>query len=420
MVIRGGFSFPSALGRLLLVPDPVEGGVSGAASADPAAGASSANTPPPSDGIGGGGIGSGITSGQAAPGERPSFRPDEGSSTAAAGAGGRVDAPPATPADPNIAAGAQAAATAAPGTAASEWQGIRDAARAYGYDLSRFNDDGQALLHLIQQAQASRQADYYAQLGRQLAPHAQGIQTYLQQQAQAAQQQKPQPWQAPEFDDRWLALVDRDPATGVFVAKQGVNPAIADRVNAYDQWMRNWQTKGPEYVEQIVDSRLQGRVDQMVQERLAGYQREQTIQSIVAQHADWLYQTDQTGRRLTDVNGQFVPTPAGARYVQNVRTLQGLGVTDPRAQDQLARQLLMGEIAMGQASQANAQVSPQAAAAQAVARPQVNPLQAQPPQQRALNPAATEPSSEGLTLQEMIRREFRAAGVTDADFAPAE
>jgi hypothetical protein len=327
-----------------------------------------------------------------------------------------VDAPPATPADPNIATGAQAAS----GAAASEWQGIRDAARAYGYDLSQYQDDAAALLHLIRQAQASRQADYYAQLGRQLAPHAQGIQGYLQQQQAAAQQPKPQPWQPPEFDERWLALVDRDPTTGVFVAKQGVNPAVADRVNAYDQWMRNWQTKGPEFVEQIVEDRLQSRVDQLVQERLASYQREQTIQSIVAQHADWLYQADQAGRRITDMNGQFVPTPAGARYVQHVRTLQGLGVTDPRAQDTIARQLLMGEIAMGQASQASAQVSPQAAAAQAVARPNVNPLQAQPPQQRALNPAATEPSSEGLTLQEMLRREFRAAGVSDADFAPTE
>jgi hypothetical protein len=85
----------------------------------------------------------------------------------AGGTDGVVDATPsAPPADPNL--NRQPAAET---PAQSQAQTIREAAQAYGLDLSRFGDDGAAFAHLVAQAQGNRQADYYAEMGRRVAPH---------------------------------------------------------------------------------------------------------------------------------------------------------------------------------------------------------------------------------------------------------
>jgi hypothetical protein len=109
----------------------------------------------------------------------------------------------------------------------------------------------------------------------------------------------------------------------------------------------------------------------------------------------------------------------GARYMTHLQAVRGMGVTDPRAQDMLAKQLLQGEMALAgqqqQAQAATAAASPQAQ--QAAHRPPVNPLQAAPPTQRRANPAATEPSASGKSLRELLAEGFAAEGITDADFA---
>jgi hypothetical protein len=375
MSIRFGASLPD---RILLDPDPPEtaGGNVGSGGSQPAA-APAAEPSPVSPGPGLGDDGGSLEA---------SFLPETNS----------IAAPPQTAVD--------------------QWQSIRDAAGSMGYDLSRFQDDRQALLHLVQEAGRAREANYYAQFGQALAPRAQEIQQYLNQQQGSAASPERNEWEPPEFDERWMGLVDRDPATGLYVGKPGTPPQIVERVNQFAEWSNRFSRNPFQAIQQYHQAVVPKLVTEAVTKQLAGYQRQQAVDQILAANSQWLYQHDADGRVATDYRGQPMPSPSGTRYIQHVRTLSEAGITDPRTQDQIARQLMMGEIAMGK------QQTPAAPAttAAAAARPNVNPLQAQPHQARAAHPAATEPVEEGRSLSEILREEFARAGITDADFLPGE
>lgn len=394
-----GFSFPTTGGRLLLGPEPSEiAGMGGGA-------------PNPGE-PGGGGSGSEIEGDlNSRPGDegRPDIN-DPGSSVAGSGggaAGTGATAPP--PADPNQAAGA--------GTAPDGWQSIRDAARGLGYNFEpSIQDDRTALLHLIRQASQAQQANYYADLGRQIVPHAQQFQSYLQQQQQPQTQERPA-WEAPPFDERWLALVTQDQATGLYVSKPGVDPAVARQVNEFAEWKSNFDRNPAATLNTMVESRAREIAREESRRAAQEWQQQNAIAQITESNSRWLYQHDEQGRRVVGHNGSFVPTPEGARYIDHLRSLAQAGIKDPRTQDAIARQLLAGEIALARGQQAQAgqlqAASPQTQ--QAIARPNLNVLQAQPPTQRRRNPAATEPTTAGLSLREMLAAEMAAEGVTDQD-----
>lgn len=352
--------------------------------------------------------------------ERGSFEIPDDPSSPVAGAGAAPTAPQ-VPTDPN-----QRANLAQPGQAqptADQWQSFRDvAASQYGYQFpSDVQDDSAALRHLIQQAGAARQSDFYSQLGRSLAPHAQGVQQYLQtQQQQQAAPPTRQPWEAPEFDPRWVSLVERDPASGIFTSKQGVPHEIAQKVNAYAEWKDGFDKNPSAVISGMVKAEASRIAQETFREQYAVHQRQAQIGSIVEQNASWLYAQDQAGQRIVNqATGQYVPSPLGARYIHHVDQLRRAGVVDPRQQDMLAKNLVQGEAAVhayqqGQAAAGQA-ANPQTA--QAVGRPPVNPGQALTPQQRQVTPGATEPTGTGLSLAEMLRQGMAAEGVTDADFA---
>lgn len=335
----------------------------------------------------------------------------------AGGAGGAGGQAP-RPADPNQAAGVQPAATqqqtAQP--AQPQYTGIRQVAQQFGLDVSQFADDGSFFNHLLQQAGQNRQADYYAQLGRQLAPHAQGIQGYFaqQQQQQAAPQAAPS-WQAPEFDERWAALVERDPATGIYLPRPGAPPEVAAKVNAYVEWKKKFDLNPASVLNGMVESRASEIARQQVAEQFAVHNRNQAISEIASANTPWLYQRDAAGRQVTNpVTGQRAVTPVGAAYLSNLQVLQRSGVTDPRTQDQLAQQLTRAQFAQGGGQQTPAAQFQQQ---QATNAPNQNPLQALAGLERANTPGATEPSATGMGLSEMLRQAMAANGVTDNDFA---
>jgi hypothetical protein len=88
-------------------------------------------------------------------------------------------------------------------------------------------DDHQALATLLQAYQRSMQPNFYEQFGRQLAPYADQVQAYIQQ--QRLLQQQPQgraPWQPPEWNPAWINMVERDPNTGMLFSKPGVSPGL--------------------------------------------------------------------------------------------------------------------------------------------------------------------------------------------------
>lgn len=302
-----------------------------------------------------------------------------------------------------------------------EWESLIDAAKGLGYQFpAGVADDRSALMHVLGQAQRNQEADYYAQLGRQLAPHYQGIQSYLQQQKPAQPAQRPE-WEAPEFDQKMLALVDRDPASGVFLAKPGVNPAVADAVNQYDRWYQKYGLNPQAAVRPMLEAELPKMLGNVIETKFAEWQRQQTISGIVQRNAEWMYQTGSDGRPQIGVGGQPLPTPEGMRYSQIVGQLERGGMSDPALVDQLARNMLLGEIAQGQLKATRGQVAPaQQQAALASGRPQSNVLQSLMPQDRQGTIGATEPDQTGLSLAEKLRNNLTTAGFTDADFQQFE
>jgi hypothetical protein len=301
----------------------------------------------------------------------------------------------------------------------SEWESVQDVARSLGYQSNQnFADDRAFLLHLLNRDRATQEADYYSQLGRQLAPHYQGIQSYLgQRQAQAQAPAATPEWEAPEFDPRWMDLVQRDPGTGVYLARPGVNPLIADKVNSYDQWFSKYGHNPLAAVRPMLQAELPNIIGQQIRQELASFRREQTVNSIVERNSEWMYQHN-NGRPVIGVGGQLVPTPQGLRYGQIVQQLEQGGMNNPVAVDQIARNMLLGEMAI--ASQQGSHPAPPLAQqnnALASSGAQRNVLQSLPPQQRATTPGATEPAQTGMSLHDMLHSAFESAGYTDADFS---
>lgn len=305
-----------------------------------------------------------------------------------------------TPTDPNLAAATQA-------------QTIRDAAKYYGLDLSQFDDDGQAFAYLVQAAQAAKQRNYYTELGQSIAPHASAVQQYLRD-YQSRQQQVPQPqrpaWEAPEFDERWMGLVDRDPETGRFIPKAGVNPQYADKINDYADHVERWTTQLARNPREALSGMIREVAQEVIEGRFGAHQAQAEAQQIITGNEGWLYQVDAQGRRVTDQQGKFLPTPLGARYYTHLQVLQRSGVRDARTLDAIAKQLLQADLAAG------AQPAAAPATQAAYGRPNVNPGQAVNPARRQVVPGATDPSEDGLSLSERMRRAMQEEGVSDADF----
>ncbi len=330
----------------------------------------------------------------------------------AADSGSGVEADPA-PTSSGVADLGNAPRPAAPAAPAAQptpdgWQSIRQAASSLGLDLSQYPDDQRALVHLVQQAQRAQQEDYYARLGRGIAPHADAVRAAIAAK-QAPAPTAPPAWKPPDFDRNWLAFVEKDPETGVFMPKNhGVPDHVVQSINARQQWEQKFHEDPAAMLQPLIEERAGAIADERITAQLDRLRNEQATSAIFSANSQWLYQPDAQGRPTRTLS------PTGSRYAQHVRELEGAGLTDPYRIDGLAQRLVRAEIIEQQAAQAAAAADP--SSAQAMGHPNVNPLQALSPQQRRQTPAATEPSTTGLSLREALNRNMVAAGVSDADF----
>jgi hypothetical protein len=322
----------------------------------------------------------------------------------------------AIPADPNNRVQHSAPAAAA----TEEWTSIRDAARQAGFDFGHgVTDDAAALNLLLQKAQASRQQSMYEQLGRQLAPRAEELQRYLQGGQQLLQQapdaQKRKPWEAPEFDRRWAALVDRDSATGLFFSKPGTPPEIAQKVNEYVEWKDRYDANPSAVMNEMVRAQAQEEARKIFAEQFAEQQRNYEIQRITTENRSWMYQQAPGGGIARDFDGQPVMTPHGSRYIYHVEALHRAGVQEPSTQDRLAKELVRGEWTNQYYSQQQqaAQADPGRQAATSSGR-DVNPAQTRPPSIRKRR-GTPEPTTTGMSLQEAMARAFKEENITEDD-----
>lgn len=206
------------------------------------------------------------------------------------------------------------------------WKSVRDAAREMGYEVGDTDDDQKFLQQVLRDASRGRQEDLYAQLGRKLAPKAEEIESYLKKQAKPAEEAPS--YLPPEYDKRWLAMVERHPDTGVIIGKPGVDPRIVDAVQKRIDWEEKFRENPFELINKGIEDQVSKRVQQQIDAVFAQRERESAQKRIIEENSSWLYQHGPDGQMTRDFNGNVQFSPAGAMYYKHMQDLQKRGITD--------------------------------------------------------------------------------------------
>jgi hypothetical protein len=237
-----------------------------------------------------------------------------------------------TDADGEVVSEGAGATTAAAPAEAYSWQGVGDYARQYGVDLP--GNDAQALQVLLNAYRQSQQRNFYADYGQRMAPYADQIEAWVQQQRQAAAQPQGRPaWQPPEWDPRWINMVERDPQTGHVYAKPGVDPRIADKVVAYADWQDKFRANPGEFIQPMIEARAR----EIVHQEFASHSQNTTADSLVAENSNWMFAVQPNGAPVLHQDGSRVLSPAGQLYARAADQIWRSGVRDVRQCHVLAR-----------------------------------------------------------------------------------
>jgi hypothetical protein len=263
------------------------------------------------------------------------------------------------------------------------------------------------------QAQLLMQMGYRQYAGQQGNPAAQP-------QAGQPQPARPSnPWGVPEFDQRLLNFVSRDPATGQLTVLPGGPPDAALRVQQYQEAFREAHRKlienPQEALGEIVEQRAQQLFDRMFQQRFGAQQQQQAAQQLLQENSDWLYERGQDGnvqQRFDPASGQMRPVLSqwGQFYARQVQQLQQAGVTDSRMQHQLAVQAIQTHLYQAQLRQFQAQQAGQTQQQQFVQQAAAaQPGGAQPTPSHLTPPAP----AQGMTLRDRMMASMNQNGLTD-------
>lgn len=328
---------------------------------------------------------------QAANGQAPAANGQQGSQPAATPVQGNAPAPQpapgATQPAPGVGAGAQPGAGGSSGVAnlpqgtgqpqAQQAATVRDVLRTmYGVDFGNsFQDDHQVLAHLAQVYQQAQQNHQLVQYGQQYLQHAPQFNSWLAQQQAAQKQQQAQSqewWKAPEFDQSWTQKIVRD-QNGALQVVPGADPSILPRYMAWVDHQRGFMdnlAKDPiktlqPGLEQLIDQRAQ----QLIEQKLGGYQQQNEAKAFVEQNSQWLHQRNQQGQVLIDQRTNMPAlSPAGQRFLAYVQEGEQMGL-NTQGQQRYAMGLLQRDVMHAQYAQGQQQ-------AQQGQQRQVDPAQA--------------------------------------------
>lgn len=244
-----------------------------------------------------------------------------------------------TDADGEVVSTGEAGAAAAAEASAYEWQGVGDYARQYGIDLP--GNDAQALQVLLNAYRQSQQRNFYTEYGQRLAPYADQIDAWVQQQRAVQQQPQGRPtWQPPEWDPRWLQMVERDPSTGQVYAKPGVDPRIAEKVLAYADWQDKFRSDPAQFIQPMVESRARD----IVQQEFNSYRANATADQLVAQNSNWMFSYHPNGAPILHQDGSRALSGAGQLYARAANEIWNAGVRDVNHCHALARNVVENAI----------------------------------------------------------------------------
>lgn len=313
--------------------------------------------------------------------------------------------------------------------AAPSW---RDQAKNFGIDLSTYQDDESAFRHLsdrIKQAETLQsqleQSQPLVQYGQEYLNHAADFQRWRQEQEAAKQQQEPDPYAPPEFDPTWYSMVKYD-QNGVVVpdVARGGTPEIVSKLQTFTNWQKNFLSNPYKHIEGFVDKRAEERAKSLIQEEIGKLSENFHAQQFLSNNRDWLFQRDQNGQQVMEQDGRPALTEEGKVFRQFLTQAAEDGLNSQQQQAVAMRMLDVWRQgrARGNAG-ANGGGSGKPRSQQ---RKEDFLTQAAGFTEQVDEPAASTrrsgkdddlPQNTNQTLEEMMRAEFKAAGITDEDFA---
>lgn len=316
-----------------------------------------------------------------------------------------------------------------PQPAQPQFTSIRDAAKNYGLDLSQYQDDEAALRHLASQARLAEQLRPMEQYGRRYLTHAQEFEKFLSERQQAPPPAEPKFWEAPEFNPLWLSQVERDPDTGALRPTNGGNAETVAKLERYlnfrhEQTEKFWQNGPFSYLEPYLKHReeqLQRSVQQAIQQHLGVDRQQAEARQFVQENSSWLFQKDAQGQVYIDPASQRpILSPDGQRLYQHLQYAEQIGVPPQHQQDYALRLFQAERAAAGQPAPAGAPTGAPAGDKRADFLKQAAGFQpnAAGTLNRSPDPnGATPPANPNLSLQDQLRANLVAAGITDKDIA---
>lgn len=293
----------------------------------------------------------------------------------------------------------------------------RDYLKSQNLNVDSFQDDKSVVDALLNIYREHEQAKPFIPYGREYAQNREQFELWRRAQAeQLAKQQAPVDkkswWTKPEFDPNWQNQVILD-NQGNYVPKQGYPTDIAAKMNAYVAHQRkviqDFTIDPMAMLRPGVEEVAREIAQKMVDEKLAGFQTQQFIQSFEQQNANWLFQQGPNGTAYDPVTGQPQTTPVGREFYAITKSLRDKGVTNPRDQEEIARSILGTRIA--QTSQSPEQVN--AAKKQEFLRQPSHGGSFAPPTNPSVIPP---PQNSNLSIHEMMRANMKAEGITDEEF----
>jgi len=316
----------------------------------------------------------------------------------------------------------------------AELSAFRKAAEQYGVDLSGYTDDGTAIKALFEGSQKAAALE-------KMQPY---VQDYLQNQAdyqryrlQATQpppqpEVKPEPdeppkfWNGPEWNPQWLSLVRKDEATGQLLPdyQAGGTPEIAQKVQQFIQYRQDQQEQfwsDPfKYMEKFVDHRAEERARELVRSELQQHAEQQEARQFISANREWLLQHDDQGQLQTNPStGAPILSQEGNVFMQHLQeATDSFGLAPQQAQAYALKML--------QANRAAALAASNGGAAAQDAQRKVdflqkaagfNPSQAATTNRKADAQGHAPPQDSTKSLEELMRQNFKEAGITDEDIA---
>ena len=271
-------------------------------------------------------------------------------------------------------------------------------------------DDDAILGELVNRYAQARQLEQ--QLQQQ-----QAAAQYYYQQVQHAQQQQAQPqapaaavpekakWNAPEYDPRWLSLVERD-EQGRLIPVPGAAPDLPQKIQNYANWKQEqeqkfWSDPAGFMRDQLSDS-MREIAREVAVENVTAARNEQLGNQVFMDNRHWLQVSDANGQPAFDTTtGQPLFTEEGQRAIAYARQIMDRGLANPVDAFKIAKNQVELEL------RRIAETAPQPAAqAQAQKNNEFLRRAVKKPQQVAQRPSAPAPNGPPPSFRESLTKAF--------------